>query len=209
MKKLDKKIRLLGINYDSHIFVIFRLILSILLFLYLLLSLRLGYIVAPLMTLIFYSLSEYILIDLPIKRRSVSLERDALDYIPALLLNLKNGKSVKTSIKNSSKVVKNELSNEFSKVINNLKIGFSLEEGLEDLSERIPNLYIQNMILDLKENNRDGDKIVDSLEWQLNSLKDNYNQEIISIKKMMPIKLCLLCIVFLAVMIFLIYYIAS
>ena len=165
-------------------------------------SFRLGYIIAPLIVLIFYILSEYLIIDLPIKRRNISLERDALDYVPALLINLKNGKSVKTSIKNSSKVIDNDLSKEFNRIITNLKIGLTLEEGLEELSDRIPNIYIKNIILDLKENNKFGNKVVDSVEWQLNAMEANYNENMVYKNKMLPISLCLLCLLFLTIMIF-------
>ena len=206
MKKLERKIKLLGINYDIKVFNAIRIIFSLILFFYLIFSLKTGYIIAPIMAGIFYLLCEYIVIDLPLRKRCINMEKEGLDYISALLLNLKNGKSIKTSIKNSSKVIEGDLSKEFAKVINDIKVGLTLEEGLNDLSSKIPSIYLQNIILDLKENSKYGTKIIDSIELQLDAMEQHYDHVIIGKKKMLPIKLCINTILFLALMIVLLIY---
>ncbi len=202
MKKLKKKIRYLGINYDPGIYIFIRVTLTLVLFFYLVLSLKTGYIIAPLVSIIFYLLIDYIILDIPILVRKIKLEKEALDYIPALLLNLRSGKSIKVSIKNSSKVVNNELSREFQKVIDNTKVGLTIEESLKDLETRIPSIYIQNIIIDLKENIKYGTKVLDTIELQLSSIEDHYYKSVINKSKMLPIKLCLLSILFIGIMIF-------
>ena len=206
MNKLEKKIKLLGIDYDARIFNILRTVLAIVLFLYLVFSIKVGYIIAPLVAFLFYTLCEYIVIDIPLRKKNIEIEKEGIDYVSALLLNLKNGKSVKTSIKNSSRVVKGDLSKSFAKVLSDIKIGLTLEEALRDLGERVPSIYLQNIIIDLKENTKYGTKVLDSIEWQLEAMEQHYEEIVIGKKKMLPIKLCLNTLLFLALMILVLFY---
>ena len=206
MNKLEKKIKLLGIDYDARIFNILRTVLAIVLFLYLVFSIKVGYIIAPLVAFLFYTLCEYIVIDIPLRKKNIEIEKEGIDYVSALLLNLKNGKSVKTSIKNSSRVVKGDLSKSFAKVLSDIKIGLTLEEALRDLGERVPSIYLQNIIIDLKENTKYGTKVLDSIEWQLEAMEQHYEEVVIGKKKMLPIKLCLNTLLFLALMILVLFY---
>ena len=75
MKKLKKKIRYLGINYDPGIYIFTRITLTLVLFFYLVVSLKTGYIIAPLVSIIFYLLIDYIFLDIPIIVRKIKLER--------------------------------------------------------------------------------------------------------------------------------------
>ena len=206
MKKLEKKIKLLGIDYDVRIFNVLRTIFAIIILLYLVFSIKIGYIIAPIIALLFFVLCEYIIIDVPLKKKNIDVEKEGIKYVSALLLNLKNGKSVKTSIKNSSKVIKGEISNRFAKVLSDVKIGLTLEESLTDLSERIPSIYLQNVILNLKENTKYGTDIIKNIEWQLEAMEQHYEGLVIGRKKMLPIKLCLNTLLFLAIMIMLLIY---
>ena len=201
MKKLKKKINYLGINYDPNIYLFIKTTLTVILFTCLVLFFKIGFILAPIASLIFYLLFEYIVLDIPIYLRKLKLEHEALHYIPALLLNLRSGKSIKVSIKNSSKAINNELSNEFKKIIDNTKVGLSIEESLNDLEKSIPSVYIQNIILDLKDNIKYGTSVLDTIELQLSSLEDHYYNSIINRNKMIPIKLCLLSLLFIGLMI--------
>ncbi len=199
--KLEKKIKYSGINYDPKVFNTIRLILSILLLIFSVIIFKPGFIIGPIISILFYYTMEYILLDRTIKQRCLSLEKDALNYIPSLILNINNGKSIRVSIKNSSKVIKNELSSMFLEVLNSVKLGLTLEEGLDNLLEQIPSIYIQNIIIDLKENIKYGTKTMDSLELQLSSLEEHYNNSLINIHKMLPIKLCLISILWIMIMI--------
>ena len=145
MKKLRRKIKLLGINYDANVFNSLRLVFSLILFFYLIFSIKYGYIIAPLIAIIFYLLSEYVVIDIPLRNKIINMEKEGIEYVSSLLLNLKNSKSIRVSIKNSSRVINSDLSKEFSQVINDTKIGLTLEESLNNLSERIPSIFLQNI----------------------------------------------------------------
>ncbi len=207
MKKLAKKIKLLGIDYDARIFNALRLLFALILLLYFVFSFEMGYIIGPIVASLFFVLCEYIVIDLPLRKKNVEIEKEGISFVSALLLNLKGGKSIKVSIKNSSRVIHGDVSNKFNKVLNDIKLGFTMEESLKDLSERLPSVYLQNIVLILIENAKYGTKILDSIEWQLEAMEEHYDNIVIGHKKILPIKLCLNTLLFLGFMIgILLYY---
>lgn len=207
MKKLRRKIKLLGINYDANIFNSLRLVFSLILFFYLIFSIKYGYIIAPLIAIIFYLLSEYVVIDIPLRNKIINMEKEGIEYVSSLLLNLKNSKSIRVSIKNSSRVINSDLSKEFSQVINDTKIGLTLEESLNNLSERIPSIFLQNIILNLKESNKNGTNVIDSIERQLEAMEQHYEEIVVGRNKSIPIIMCLNTILFLSLMVAFLFYI--
>ncbi len=207
MKKLRRKIKLLGINYDANIFNFLRLVFSLILFFYLIFSIKYGYIIAPLIAIIFYLLSEYVVIDIPLRNKIINMEKEGIEYVSSLLLNLKNSKSIRVSIKNSSRVINSDLSKEFSQVINDTKIGLTLEESLNNLSERIPSIFLQNIILNLKESNKNGTNVIDSIERQLEAMEQHYEEIVVGRNKSIPIIMCLNTILFLSLMVAFLFYI--
>ena len=207
MKKLAKKIKLLGIDYDARIFNALRLLFALILLLYFVFRFEMGYIIGPIVASLFFVLCEYIVIDLPLRKKNVEIEKEGISFVSALLLNLEGGKSIKVSIKNSSRVIHGDVSNKFNKVLNDIKLGFTMEESLKDLSERLPSVYLQNIVLILIENAKYGTKILDSIEWQLEAMEEHYDNIVIGHKKILPIKLCLNTLLFLGFMIgILLYY---
>ena len=142
-----------------------------------------GYIIGPIVASLFFVLCEYIVIDLPLRKKNVEIEKEGISFVSALLLNLKGGKSIKVSIKNSSRVIHGDVSNKFNKVLNDIKLGFTMEESLKDLSERLPSVYLQNIVLILIENAKYGTKILDSIEWQLEAMEEHYDNIVIGHKK--------------------------
>lgn len=207
MKKLRRKIKLLGINYDANIFNSLRLVFSLILFFYLIFSIKYGYIIAPLIAIIFYLLSEYVVIDIPLRNKIINMEKEGIEYVSSLLLNLKNSKSIRVSIKNSSRVINSDLSKEFSQVINDTKIGLTLEESLNNLSERIPSIFLQNIILNLKESDKNGTNVINSIERQLEAMEQHYEEIVVGKNKSIPIIMCLNTILFLSLMIVFLFYI--
>ena len=83
-----------------------------------------------------------------------------------------------------------------------------MEEALTNLSREIPSVFLQNIILNLKENTKYGTDIIENIEWQLEAMEEHYEKVMIGRKKLLPIKLCLNTLLFLTIMIlFLLYYI--
>ena len=143
MKKLAKKIKLLGIDYDARIFNALRLLFALILLLYFVFSFEMGYIIGPIVASLFFVLCEYIVIDLPLRKKNVEIEKEGISFVSALLLNLEGGKSIKVSIKNSSRVY---LQNIVLILIENAKYGTkildSIEWQLEAMEEHYDNIVI-------------------------------------------------------------------
>ncbi len=178
---LKAKIKMLGINYDPYILLGSKIVLTIFLFLFLLVF-GCGFIISPIVAILFYFISGYLFIDFRLYLRMRRLERDALDYMPLLLLSMESGRNIKNAISVCSEVVNNELAREFKKVVDDTERGRSLDEALKDLGERIPGNYINNMILSLEETNKLGVSINDSVNRQLtliNESRINYEKRIL------------------------------
>ena len=189
--RLKMKIKMLGINYDPYILLGSKVVLTILLFVFLLVC-GCGFVISPVIAILFYFLIGYLFIDLRIYFRMRRLESDALEYMPLLLLSMESGRNIKNAINASSEVINSELSREFKKVVEDTENGRSLDEALKELSERIPGNYINNMILSLSEANRLGVSINDSVNRQLtliNESRINYEKRIL---KGIPIHIAIL-----------------
>ena len=191
--KLKLKIKMCGINYDPYVLLSTKVVLSVLLFLILLIF-RFGVIVPTLVAILYYFLVGYLFIDTRIYFRMRRLEKDAIDYIPLLLLSMENGRNIKSAIEVSSETINNELSREFRKVIEDVKVGHSLDEALKDLGERIPSNYINNIILSLEEANRLGVSATESINRQLSLINENRVNYEKRILKGIPLHLAILCI---------------
>jgi tight adherence protein C len=194
-----------GMIINPKIFIYMRLVSSLILFMFLLLFSSYGYLVAPIVTIIYYYFIEYVILDMPIYKRKIELENDSLDYFPILMLCLKGSNNVKKAITLTNEQIDNSLSKEFKRVINDVKIGKSLDESLTLMKDRIPSSFIVNIIVNLVEANRMGNSISESITDQLSYIEDKRKKKIIKYHKMMPLKVALVSIVFVfMVLIFLI-----
>ena len=191
--RLRIKIKMLGINYDPYILMSGKVILSVLLFLVLLIN-RCGIIVPVIVAILFYFIIGFLFIDLRIYFRMRRLEKDAVDFIPLLLLSMENGRNIRSAIEVSCETINNELSREFRRTLEDVKVGRSLDEALKELGERIPSNYINNIILSLEEANKLGVSVTDSINRQLTLIKENRTNYEKRILKGIPLHLAILCI---------------
>ncbi len=201
-KRLQKKLDLLGLGkVNAKTIIIFRFVSSIILFLILLLVSKVGYVLAPIITIIYYFLVEYLFIDLGIYYRGLKLEEDALEFFNVFSLSLKGGRNVKKAITLTTDVVDNDLSLEFKRVLNDLKVGKSLEEALLLLEGRIPSEGINNILINIREANRFGNDISDSIDKQLSLINDKQEKRIIKGYRVVPLYLTIISISFTFIMI--------
>lgn len=198
--RLQRKLDLLGYRVNAKTIIIFRIVSSIILFLVLLLISKVGYVLAPLITLIYYFLVEYLFIDLAIYYRSLSLESDAIEFFTVFSLSLKGGRNVKKAIAITTDIVDNELSIEFKKVLNDLKVGKSLEESLMLLESRIPSESINNILINIREANRFGNDISSSIDKQLSLINAKQEKKLIKKYKVVPLYLTIVSISFTFIM---------
>ena len=202
-KRISKKMKYAGMIINPSIFVYMRLVSSVILFVFLLFFSSYGYYVAPIVTIVYYYFIEYVILDIQIDKRKKELENDSLDYFPILLLCLKGSNNVKKAITLTNEQVNNSLSKEFERVIKDVKIGKSLDESLTLMKDRIPSLFIINIIVNLIEANRMGNSISDSIKDELDYIEDKRKKKIIKYHKMMPFKVAIASIIFVFAMLFL------
>jgi tight adherence protein C len=200
---ISKKMKLAGMTINYKIFIYMRLVSSAILFFLLLFFSTYGYLIAPIVTIIYYFFIEYVVLDVQIHKRKSILELDALDYFPILLLCLKGNNNVKNAITLTSRRIDSELSNEFKKVVGDVKLGKSLDESLILLKDRIPSTFICNIIVNLIEANRMGTSVSDSIIDQVEYINDKRKKKIVKYLSVMPLKVAIVSMAFVCAMLFL------
>lgn len=198
IKRINAKINLLGENVkvDVFTFLNIRFITSIILFAILFIFNKYGYLIAPIATIIFYILSEKIILDLKIKTRTKKLEEEAIFFFEILSLTLESNKHLKGAIELTSTNIDSELSNEFKKTLNEVKLGKSFTESLISMKERIPSDLINNIILNLTESSIFGNNVTNTLNNQLEYLRDRRLLNIKAEINKLPTKISIISVVF-------------
>lgn len=198
ISKIKNKIELLGddCKYDEKEFLNIRLLGTILIFISFILFSKNGYIYAPLFSIMYYFLINYILLDYPIKKRGLELEHEAIFFFEILALTLESGKTLTQALETTAKNIDSNISKEFLKTLNEVKMGKSLVESLKNMKNRIPSESINNTILNVTESSIFGSNIIDSLNNQLEYLK---NKQLMVVKgkiAKLPIKISVISVVF-------------
>ena len=198
IERIDKKIKLLGPKYKYNVitFLNFRSIMTILVFIICTIWVHNGYLYGPIVATIFYIMSETILLDMPIKKRTRKLEKEAIFFFEVLSLALESGRNLTSALTMTTKNINSELSMEFSSSLDELKRGRSFAEALSHLKERIPSDHINNIIFNLVEASTFGNNIEVSLNNQLDFLHDKELLEIKSEIGKLPTKISIISVIF-------------
>lgn len=198
IKKIERKVKLLGImcHYKTIDLLNIRLLCSLLLFLLFLIFSENGYILAPVSVVLFHYLSEYLVLDLPIKRRAKKLEEEAIFFFEVLSLTLESGRNLNLALSMTSKNIDSELSKEFQKSLQEMNLGKSFPEAIGDMKERIPSDTINNALLNIVQASVFGNNIEESLNNQLDFLRDKRLLEIKSAIGKLPTKISILSVIF-------------
>lgn len=194
--RINKKIGMLGLKVNPLAFIYLRIVSSIVIFMLMIVLCDFEYIVAPLVTIVFYLVFEFFVLDVAIKKRCLILENDAIDFFSVFLILIKGERNVRKALLLSVKTVDNELSLEFKKALEEEKIGKSLDDALLDLKDRIPSDLVSNMIISVIEANRLGNNISDSINNQLSYIEERRNKKILTSYKTIPFRIAILCILF-------------
>lgn len=198
INKIEKKYELMGIEKkgNPYNFLFLRLTFSILTFVLFLLFNNNGYILAPLCTLLVYYGMEYLHLDQKIKQRASKLDYEALFYFQVLTLSLESGKDLKGAIELTSNNIDSTVSKEFKKTIQEVAFGKSLTEALVDMKKRIPSEAINSVIVNITQSNIYGNNIIDSLNNQIEYIRNKKILEVKSIINKMPLKISILSVLF-------------
>ena len=173
IKRISGKIMTLK-NYffDEIGFLNMRLATTFLLFFIVLLIFKAGYILSPIIALIYYYLFEYLFLDSFIIKRINKLDREALTFFEILTLTLESGRNLEKALEITVDNVNSELSDEFKKTLFEVKFGKSLVESLEDTKKRIPSETINNIILNIIQTNIFGNSIIETMYSQIEFLRE-------------------------------------
>lgn len=181
IKKIKNKMLKAGSNFkiDALEFLNIRIISTILIFCLIMFISNKGFILAPIISLIYFALYENIFLDLKINSRKKKLETEAIYFLEVLSLTIESGRNLKNALDITCDNVEGELSKEFKKTLEEVKLGKSMSEALESMKKRIPSDTINNTILNLKESFIYGNSVLKSLYDQIDYLR---SQQILDVK---------------------------
>ena len=197
IKNIQKKISMLGdTKWDAIKFMNYRLLSTIILTIFVIFFTSLNYLFIPFIIIIYYYLFYYFVLTYQIKKRSKKLDQEALYYFEVLTLTLESGRNLQNSIELTSENVDSEISSEFKKVLMEMKYGKSLNEALENLKSRMPSETINNIILNITQTSVFGNSIIDTMNNQIEFLRD---KQVLSIKEKInkiPNKVSIVSVIF-------------
>lgn len=198
IKSIEKKIKLLGINnnYNAITFMNIRVITSILVFFMILYVIDFGYILAPIITYIYYKMLPDVYFNSKIKDRSRKLDRDAMYFFEILALSLESGNNLTNALKVTSDSIESSLSLEIREALRQVNFGKSLDESLEELKQRIPSDTINNIILNIRESNLFGNNIIDTLYNQIDYIREKIVLENRAYISKLPLKISVISVIF-------------
>ena len=205
---IQKKINMLGtdrkFNFNAVTFLNIRMLTTILLALILILFSSVKYFLIPFIVIIYYNLFYYIFITNEINKRIKKLDNEALTFFEILTLTLESGKNLENSLEITCYNIDSELSSEFKRSLMEMKFGRSLIEVLEDLKKRIPSETINNIILNITQTNVFGNSIVETMNNQVDYLREKQIMEVKSQINKIPNKVSIISVIFIIPLILLI-----
>ena len=151
----------------------------------------------------YYNAFYFIFITNPINKRIKKLDKEALDFFEILALTLESGKNLENSLEITCYNIDSELSEEFKKSLTEMKFGRSLMEALEDLRYRIPSETVNSIILNMRETSVFGNSIIDSINNQVDYLRDKQIMDIKAEINKIPNKVSIISVIFIVPLILL------
>lgn len=196
--KIMTKVNLLGFdnNTDPYDFLLARLISLLLVFCVCLYVFNYGYIVAPVVSVIFYNLYNEIFLNSKIRKRNLVLEKEAMHFFEVLTLSLETGRNLAEAIEVTTSSVSGTLSLEFSESVREVSFGKSLSEALNDMQDRIPSDTINNVILSLTQSNLYGNSIIENLYTQIDYLREKRKMEVKGRISKVPVMISVISVLF-------------
>lgn len=208
IENIQNKINMLGsdrkFKFDAVLFLNLRMITTILLGLLLILFSNIQYFIIPFIIIIYYNLFYYVLITNEINKRIKKLDKEALTFFEILTLTLESGRNLENSLEITCYNIDSELSSEFKKSLLEMKFGKSLMEALEDLKKRIPSETINNIILNITQTNVFGNSVVETMNNQVDYLREKQIMEVKSQINKIPNKVSIISVIFIIPLILLI-----
>ena len=159
-------------------------------------QLKIGYILAPIISYLYYVLLPNLYFDSKIRQRSRKLDKEGLYFFEILALSIESGNNLINAIEVTSNSIDSDLALEFREAIREVKYGKSLEEALDSLKHRIPSDTINNIILNIKESNLFGNSIIDTLYNQIDYIREKIMLETRASISKLPLKISIISVIF-------------
>jgi tight adherence protein C len=157
---------------------------------------NMSYVYALVFAIIYYYLFYLLTIEIPIRKRTKKLDREALNFFEILTLTLESGRNLEHALETTVFNVNSEISKEFRKTLFEVKFGKSLIESLEDMKKRIPSETINNIILNITQTNVFGSSIIETMYNQIDFLRDKQILEIKGQINKIPNKISIISVIF-------------
>ena len=198
VNKQVSKVKLLGTGnkVDVYDLILARLFSSIILFALILYLYKYGYIIGPCVTVLYYFLFNEVTLDGKLRKRTNSLENEAMHFFEVLTLSLETGRNLVDAIEVTTANVSGLLSGEFRETVREVTFGKSLSEALTDMQYRIPSDTINNIILSLTESNLYGNSIIKNLYGQIDFLREKRKMEVKGRISKVPILISVISVLF-------------
>ncbi|MDD4298132.1 MAG: type II secretion system F family protein [Bacilli bacterium] len=196
--KFDSKFKLFGAaqKFNTEAFLKIRLFTSSSIFVLVFLFANNTFIVAPLITLLYYYGMTYLMVDKPLKERAKTLEREAFYYFEVLTLSLESGRNLEMAIETACTYIKSGISQEFKETLYQVKFGKSLSEALDDMRMRIPSEIVNNIITNVMQSSLFGNSILNTMYNQLDYLRDKQIMEVKAEISKIPTKISIFSVIF-------------
>ncbi len=195
---IQQKLNMLGNHKmnDAIKYMNFRLLISLLLFLFILLVFEKGYLYGPMVFILFYFSYDYLFLERYLKKRGSLFDQEALTFFEILTLTLESGRNLEHALEITCFNVDSNLSNEFKQTLIEIKFGKSLLEALENMKKRIPSETVNNIILNITQTNIFGSSILETLYNQIEFLREKQVLEIKEKINKIPNKVSIISVLF-------------
>ena len=204
--RIEEKLLMLGEErkLDAVSFLNIRLITTVVIFILVLYNYNFGFVLAPVISVLYYYAFYYVVITKRLENRANKLDREALYFFEILTLTLESGRNLENAIRVTTKNVRSEISREFEKTLFELEFGTSLVEALQSMKKRIPSETVNNILLSITQTNVFANSIIETMYNQVEFLR---NKQILEIKGQIakiPNKISMISVIFIVPLILMI-----
>lgn len=208
VERINQKIMLLGLycNYNPYTILNYQYLLTLIVFLISLILLKKYYLLAPIISFLFFIVYEYLVLNLPIQRRKEKLEKEAINFFEILLVTLESEKSLNLALEITTSNIESELAREFKKALAERKLGKTFKETLQTLKDRIPSTDINNILLNMIETSNYSDQTIKTLNRQIAIIREKKEIKIEAELQKIPLKIGIASLVLLLPIILLLIY---
>ena len=206
INEIQDKINLMGLTdkYNPISILNLRIFTSLIIFFMVLYIIDFGYIFAPIITFLYFIFFKKLFLDTKIRQREIELEQESIHFFEVLTLSLETGRNLESALTITTSNIDSEISSEFREALRGIKYGKSLTECLQNMQKYIPSEAINNIIISLTHANIYGNSIIDTLNTQIDYIREKRVLETKAEISKVPIKISVVSVLFFVPLILLI-----